>query len=162
MYKIWQFFVRASAFIGKELVEVIRQTPLILTLVLGPFLILLLFGIGYTNEARPLRTIFILEEDNVSLRQQIEENVANIGPQLVYLGITNSRDAAVAELNQGRADLIVSIPSDALTMIENNRQVTIHLYHNEIDPYQVAYIESFGSIYVEAINERLLQSVAVQ
>ena len=33
---------------------------LILTLVLGPFLILLLFGIGYRNQARDLRTLFVV------------------------------------------------------------------------------------------------------
>src|SRR4030042_6467288 len=110
MSKMFRFLVGSSAFIGKELVEVVRQTPLILTLVLGPFLILLLFGIGYRNVARPLRTQFLLDETNPSLQQQIEENVADIGPQLAYMGINTDRQKATADLKSGALDLIVHIP----------------------------------------------------
>ena len=35
--------IRSSAFLRKEIVEIIRQPLLVLTLVLGPFLILLFF-----------------------------------------------------------------------------------------------------------------------
>jgi ABC-2 type transport system permease protein len=42
----------------------IRQPRLLLTLILGPFLILLLFGIGYRDTARDVRTIFVAAEDN--------------------------------------------------------------------------------------------------
>ncbi len=162
MGNIWRFIVRTSAFVGKELMEVIRQTPLILTLVLGPFLVLLLFGVGYSNEARPLRTLFYMQDDDPFLRQQIESNVENIGPQLVYLGITNDEQEAIRRLNQGDTDLIVAIPANAMQSLRNNEQVTVTLYHDEIDPYQVAYVQSFGSTYVEAINQRILRDMAAQ
>ena len=46
---IARFIIRTSAFVSKELVEILRQTRLLLALVLGPFLILLLFGRGFRN-----------------------------------------------------------------------------------------------------------------
>src|SRR5512144_3433582 len=83
---VFRFFIRIYAFISKELAEILRQTPLILTLVLGPFLILLLFGIGYRSEARPLRTVFVVSGD-AEMKQQVEEYAKNLGPQLIYRGI---------------------------------------------------------------------------
>ena len=43
---IARIFIRTSSFLIMEIVEILRQPRLVLTLVLGPFLILLLFGIG--------------------------------------------------------------------------------------------------------------------
>ena len=44
---IFSPFVRTLAFPRKEIFEILRQPRLILTLVAGPFLILLLVGVGY-------------------------------------------------------------------------------------------------------------------
>jgi hypothetical protein len=40
MIRLFKFLIRISSFIGKELREIFRQPKLILTLVLGPFLIM--------------------------------------------------------------------------------------------------------------------------
>lgn len=42
--------IRLLSFFGKEVREIGRQPRLILSLILGPFLILLLFGIGYQGD----------------------------------------------------------------------------------------------------------------
>ena len=156
-----RFFIRISAFIGKELAEILRQTPLILTLVLGPFLILLLFGIGYRSQARPLRTVFVVNGDT-EMKQQVEEYGRNLGPQLIYEGITSDQDAALRNLRRGVVDVVVVVPPDAMQTIHNNQQAVVTLYHNEIDPYQVSYIQAFGDAYVGAINQRLLHSATRQ
>lgn len=158
---MFRFLIRISAFIGKELAEILRQTPLILTLVLGPFLILLLFGIGYRSEARPLRTIFVLN-DSSDLKQQVEEYAKNMGPQLIYMGITPDQGSAMRALQLGAVDLVVVIPANSLESIQNNQQAVIHVYHNEIDPYQANYVEYFCSVYIDALNHRFLDSTAKQ
>lgn len=161
MVSIVRFLIRSSAFVGKELVEVLRQTPLILTLVLGPFLIMLLFGIGYRNQARPLRTLFVVQE-NPQLKQQVESFAENLGPSLVYQGIEPDTNQAMRSLESGLVDLVVVIPPDSAEIIRKNQQAVISLYHNEIDPAQVGYIEYFGRTYIDEINRRLLQSAAQQ
>jgi ABC-2 type transport system permease protein len=158
---MFRFIIRISAFIGKELAEILRQTPLILTLVLGPFLILLLFGIGYRSEARPLRTVFVVNGDP-GMKQQVEEYARNLGPQLVYKGITSDQDAAIRDLRRGTIDVVVVVPPDAMETIRNNQQAVVTLYHNEIDPYQTSYVEAFGDAYIGAINQRLLHSATEQ
>ena len=40
---------RVLAFVGKELVEVVRRPGALFSLILGPFLILAIFGAGYSG-----------------------------------------------------------------------------------------------------------------
>jgi ABC-2 type transport system permease protein len=161
MRSFFQFIIRASAFVGKELVEVLRQTRLILTLVLGPFLIMLLFGVGYRNQARPLRTAFVVGEDQ-AFRQQVEEFAQSLGPQLIFEGVTDDRESALRTLERGQVDLVVVVPDNAYEAIRNSQQAAFTLYHNEIDPYQVSYVEYFGKAYIDEVNRRILQTVAQQ
>ena len=150
--------IRISAFLGKEIYEVLRQPRLILTLALGPFLILLLFGIGFRNEARPFRTMFVASESD-QLGQQIEQYATTLGPQLIYEGITSSEEAARLRLRRGEVDLVIVVPTDAEQMIRNNEQAVFRLLHNEIDPLQASYVDYFGQIYVGEVNRRILQKI---
>jgi ABC-2 type transport system permease protein len=161
MRNIWRFFIRVSAFVTKELVSILRQTPLIMTLVLGPFLIMLLFGIGYRNQPRALRTLFVIQ-DNSTLRQEVVTYAKSMGPQLIYAGTVSDPNAAMQALRQGRVDLVVQVPSDAMQSIQNSKQVVISLYHNEIDPNQVGYIQLFGNMYVNELNRRVLSKMVAQ
>ena len=51
-HRPWSRVVQSSAFVRKELVEIIRQPRLLALLVVGPFALLLLFGAGY-QQRRP-------------------------------------------------------------------------------------------------------------
>jgi ABC-2 type transport system permease protein len=153
--------VRSSAFLGKEIYEVLRQPRLILTLALGPFLILLLFGLGFRNEARAFRTVFVSPESD-QLGQQIEEFATTLGPQLIYEGITNSQEAALGRLRRGEVDLVIAVPTDAEQSIRNNEQAVFTLYHNEIDPLQAGYVDYFGQIYVGEVNRRILERITAE
>ena len=64
MIRFFKFLIRISSFMGKELTEIFRQPKLILTLVLGPFLIMFLFGLAYPDQGRTLRTTFVVTDPN--------------------------------------------------------------------------------------------------
>jgi ABC-2 type transport system permease protein len=161
MNNFFKPFVRAFAFVTKELVEILRQTRLILSLVLGPFLIMLLFGLGYRNEARPLRTLFVVSEGN-PFAQRIDEYATTLGEQLIYEGITTDRQASMSALSRGQVDLVVEVPDNAEEQIRNSQQAVFTLYHNEIDPYQVSYVQYFGDAYIDEVNRRILMTMADQ
>ena len=55
--------VRLFAFLGKELVETIRRPGALVSLVLGPFLIMAIFGLGYNGYRNPLRTVVVVPPD---------------------------------------------------------------------------------------------------
>ena len=47
--------LRLLALVGKELIEVIRRPGALVSLVLGPFLIMAIFGLGFNGERQPAR-----------------------------------------------------------------------------------------------------------
>jgi ABC-2 type transport system permease protein len=57
--------VQVSGFLRKEIVAFLRQPRLLLVLVVGPFLILFLFGVGYDQEQSVVRTAFVGPEGSV-------------------------------------------------------------------------------------------------
>src|SRR5512146_2314166 len=119
MSKVCQAIIRASSFFRKEIFEIVRQPRLIFTLVLGPFLILLIFGIGYNNQPRELRTLFVAQPGS-AMAKDIEQYAPTIGPQLIYEGITGDQNAALQRLQRGEVDLVVVAPGDAYQKIRSN------------------------------------------
>ena len=59
MHAIVAVVIRLLAFIGKELTETLRRPGAIVSLVLGPFLIMAVFGLGYNGVKRPLETVVV-------------------------------------------------------------------------------------------------------
>ncbi len=55
---------RILAIVGKELVEVVRRPGALLSLVLGPFLIMAIFGAGYSGYRRPLTTVIVVPPES--------------------------------------------------------------------------------------------------
>ena len=51
--------VQIGGFVRKEIAAVARQPRLLVVLVAGPFVILLLFGLGYDQKQAVLRTAFV-------------------------------------------------------------------------------------------------------
>ncbi len=47
-------------------------------------------------------------------------------------------------------------------MIKHNQQAVITLYHHEIDPAQVSYVEYLGGWFADAVNQQTLLSFAVE
>jgi ABC-2 type transport system permease protein len=154
-------FIRISSFFKKELAEIFRQPKLILSLILGPFLIVLLFGVGYPNEGRSLRTIFVISKQN-PLADQVEGLAKTIGPAIIYQGMQSDKQTALATLANNRTDMVVVVPDNPVGTLQNNQQVTLQIYHNEVDPFQVAYVKSVGRIYTDEVNRRILEAMATQ
>lgn len=151
-------FIRISAFLRKEIVEVVRQPQLLFTLVLGPFLILAIFGVAFRNRPRELRTLFVVQE-NSNLKQQVEEFATSLGPQLIYIGTTDDLADALKQLQRDEVDLVAQAPEKPFEKIRNNEQAIFTLYHREIDPFQVDYLRYFGQIYIDEVNRRVLTNI---
>ena len=162
MGNIFRGFIRASSFLRKEIFEILRQPRLVATLVLGPFLILFIFGFGYHAQTRPLRTLFVAQTNSPLNAQDIQNYGSSLGVQITYVGITSNQEDALNQLQRGQVDLVIVEPVDATSSIKNNQQAVFTLYHHEIDPAQVSYIGYLGWLYVGVVNQQVLQSFAVQ
>jgi ABC-2 type transport system permease protein len=161
VFNLFRPLIRSSAFLAKEIYAVLRQPRLILTLALGPFLILLAFGLGFRNSPRPFRTLFVTT-DSAVMQQQTQEFATTMGPQLLFMGITTNETSARDSLRRGQVDLVVVVPSNPEATIRNNEQAVFTLLHNEIDPLQASYVQYFGQLYVAEVNRRILQRITQQ
>jgi len=158
---MFKFLIRISSFMGKEFVEILRQPRLILTLVFGPFLIMFLFGLAYPDQSRPLRTTFVVEDQN-PLQEQINLFTDSPNPVIINSGVENNKDVALAKLKRNETDLVIVMPPNPLETIRSNQQAEFLVYHNEVDPFQAAYVQSVARIYVDEINRRVLKMVTEQ
>ena len=161
MRRFFKFLIRISSFISKELTEILRQPRLVLTLVFGPFLIMFLFGLGYPEQNRTLRTTFVAEDPSI-LQGNTELFTGSASPAIADQDIETDKELALAKLALNQTDLVIVIPQNALETVQNNQQAVFTIYHNEVDPFQIAYINSVARIYVDDVNRRLLQDVTEQ
>jgi len=155
-----KFLIRISSFMSKELTEILRQPKLILTLVFGPFLIMFLFGLGYPDQNRTLRTTFVVEDPN-SVQGDTKLFTDSI-PAIADQKVENNKELALAKLALNQTDLVILIPKDPFVTVQNNQQAKFTVYHNEVDPFQIAYINSVARIYTDEVNRRILQNVTEQ
>lgn len=161
MNSIMQFFIRIFAFVRKEIISILRQPRLVFSLILGPFLILLLFGIGYRDTPRALRTLFVVAEDS-PMRPVVEEYANRLGQQIISQGIITDAAEADRRLRNHEVDLVVVVPTNPSAAVRNNEQAVFKLYHYEIDPYERTYIEILGRNYIDEINRIVLLTAADQ
>lgn len=158
-HKMLAPFLRASAFLRKEWAENLRQPRLLFGLVIGPFLILLLVGIGFRNQAEAFRTMFVISDDS-PLTSQVSELASSVSPQIDYAGTTGALQSALNRLQHGELDLVIEFPSNPAGKIEAGDQAVFTFYNAKIDPSQASYIDYFAQVFASQVNNGLLRSAA--
>lgn len=161
MSRLWKRFIRASAFVSKEFNEVRRQPRLVLSLVLGPFLILFLFGIGYQGETNNLRALVVVPPTG-QFSNDVAEYRAMTGNQLNVTGVTNSLPEALDRLKERSVDIVVQVPEDAARQISAGSQARVPVYFNEVDPLRRDWITYLSFLYINEINKNTVAAVASQ
>ncbi len=154
--RIRRSVTRTLSFFSQWMAEVLRQPWLMVSLVLGPFLILLLFGAGETVGAPKPRTILVL------LQGQSQQDLLAIAPKelsqyLQIVGTTASSEEAQALLRAGKADLVVVAPTDPATAIGQGKHAQIQVFTDEIDPVRVSYANAYVRDQVAALNQQAIQ-----
>lgn len=158
MFNPLRSLVRILGFCRKEILEVARQPKLMLAVVLGPLMILLLFGIGYRTPRKPLRTLFLTKQ-NDPISAEISKFLPLIGKQFDVQGITHDPEKARLLLRQKEVDVVVVVPPNAAEAISRNEQAVCTFIHDEMNPEQSDYIRLTGEVLVNELNHHLLDSV---
>ena len=142
----------------KEAVAILRQPRLLLILVIGPFLVLALFAVGFDQERTVLDTTFVGPRDSV-YESSIEEFADELDRYVRFNGYTTDLVAAERALDRGDTDLIVIFPSDPVASVLAGEQAEIKILHDKIDPIQQTTVEVSAQVAVQELNARLLQEV---
>lgn len=158
MSELLDGIVRIGAFARKEIFAIVRQPRLLMTLILGPFFILALFGAGYQQSTEPLATVFVTSGDGEFARE-LEAQAVQFEGQINVLGTVTTREEAVAELRSGRADVAVIIPEQPIETIRNGERAVFSVLHDQLDPFEQATISLVSRTTVDLVNRRMLEQL---
>jgi ABC-2 type transport system permease protein len=150
--------VRTGAFVRKEIVQILRQPGLILSLVLGPFVILLAFGAGLREEDPAVRTIFVVPQDS-RMAGEVREFAEAQSERLTVVGVQDDRRNALEQLRRGDVQMVLIFPADAERTIREGEQARIEVYHEQIDPLETQAIQLFTRTGVDEINQQVLREL---
>ena len=150
---------RILAFVGKEIVEVIRRPGALASLILGPFLIMALFGVGYTGYRRPLDTVVVVPPDSglptdVAAYQEIS------GAGLEVTDVTTDEASAQQRLEDRQVDVVLVAPDNVEQQFRAGKQSTIQVRVNVTDPVDQNYTTFLARALEREVNRIIVEKIA--
>ena len=152
---------RILAQVRKELIQVRRRPGAFFSLVLGPFLIMAVFGLGYTGVERQLNTVIVVPPQ-LNLPRDVAYYQGLAGPAFDIVEVADSADQAKADLAAQQLDLIVIAPADAVQKIQAGQQATIEIDMNSVNPAATSYAGFVAQVFNEKINEEIVKQAVAE
>ena len=150
---------RLFSLVGKELVEVIRRPGVILSLVLGPFLVLAVFGLGYQGYRADLRTVVVIPP-GAGLPADPAAYDAFTSRGVLVVAVTTDEAAAREALAEQSVDLLVVVPANAQETLEAGQQAVLNVVMNQTDPVQSNYSGFLAETLAAEVNRELYRQAA--
>jgi len=150
--------LQVLAFMRKEAVDVLRQPRLLLTLVIGPFLIMAIFGIGYRETPEKLRTLFVTPAGS-PFEKQVDGFADQIDTYVDYKGTTTDAAEARRKLVSGDIDVIVAFPEDPLDTVLGGKRAAVTVTHTRIDPIEQTALNFAAKLAVDQLNGQIIAGV---
>ena len=147
---------RILAIVGKELVSIVRRPGALISLVFGPFLIMAIFGVGYSGYRRPLTTIVVLPA-GAGLSTDVTAYQDVVGKGLEVYLVTTDETAAMDQLNRQLVDVVVVAPADLKATFEAGRRSDIEVRVNLTDPVQATYAIFLARGLEAAVNRQIIE-----
>ena len=159
MRSLAQSIVRMASFTGKELREVLRRPGVLLSLIVGPFAIMFIFGLGYSGFREPFATEIVIPAGNELPRDA--EYYENLAPgRLEVVAVTEDAAAAEERLRNLEIDLLIVAPENASAELREGRQTTIRVAWNQIDPVYDQLAGLATSILTSSLNAEIVEQAA--
>ena len=158
LLKSW---TRTTSFVGKEVVEVVRRPGALFSLILGPFLIMGLFGLGYSGQYRPLETVLVVPSSSNLPRDPAFYQQFG-GPSVHVLDVTEDVNAARDRLRRQQIDLLVIAPPDVPQSFLQGQQSSIEIDYNELDPVRDNYARFIAYRQVQELNRAIIENAVGQ
>jgi ABC-2 type transport system permease protein len=154
-------FIRITSFTGKELRELRRRPGVIATLVLGPLLVMLLFGIGYSGARRPFTADVVLPPDSgMPSDAGFYQGMTQGRMEIQQVG--TDKEAALARLRHQDVQLVIVAPANAEEQLRKGEQSTIEVYWNQVDPLNDGLARLAMQLMVSELNKEIIREAAAQ
>ncbi|MBA2300104.1 MAG: ABC transporter permease [Chloroflexi bacterium] len=161
MHDIFAVLIRLMAFVGKEIIETMRRPGAILSLVLGPFLIMAVFGLGYSGVKRPLETVIVAPPTS-GLPADVATYQELAGAGMHIAEVTQDRAAAEARLRAGQADVVIVAPADPEARFGGGEQSVIEVVVDAVDPVAENYATFLAGGLAAAVNREIIARAAAE
>jgi ABC-2 type transport system permease protein len=146
---------RIWAVLRKELTDVRRRPGAVISLILGPFLIMAIFGVGYSGVRRPLETVLVIPPGS-GLSQDAADYQDLAGTGFHIREITSDPVAATELLENEEIDLVVIAP-DVEQQFRAGQQSVIDVRYNLVDPIERNYAEFLARQLSAEVNQRIIE-----
>lgn len=152
---LFKTLTRILAIVGKELVSILRRPGALISLVFGPFLIMALFGVGYSGFRRPLDTIVVLPAElGLPTDTRTYQDVAGEGLHIDE--VTADEGSAMARLHAQLVDVVVVAPSNVQENFKAGKRSEIDVRVNVTDPVQGTYAIFLARGLEAAVNRQVI------
>jgi ABC-2 type transport system permease protein len=156
---LFKVLTRILAFVGKEIVEVVRRPGALASLILGPFLVMAIFGVGYSGYRRPLNTVVVIPPDS-GLPTEVGAYSEISGAGLEVTEVTTDEAAATRRLRDGTIDVVLVAPDDVEERFRAGEQSTIKVQVNVIDPVDANYATFLARGLEREVNRIIVERIA--
>jgi ABC-2 type transport system permease protein len=154
-----KLLTRLLAIVRKEILDIFRRPGAVLSLILGPFLIMAIFGAGYSGIRRPLDTVLVIPpQSGLSPDPKAYQDLNIAG--FTLRGVVPDPGPAEAMLRAEQIDLVVVAPADLQATFRAGAQAVIKVEYNTVDPVQANYASFLAERLSGEINRTLLQRAA--
>jgi len=158
---LFKLVVRILAVVGKEIVEVVRRPGAVLSLILGPILILAVFGLGYQGIKRDLSAVVVIDPasklpTDVATYQGLEVRGIRV------VDVLTDRAAAEQRLGTDQADIVIEVPPDPLATVESGKQAELTIVTDITDPVLANYTSFMAETLSAAVNREIYRIAAEQ
>jgi ABC-2 type transport system permease protein len=153
---LFKTLTRILAIVGKELVTIVRRPGALVSLVVGPFLIMALFGLGYSGYRRPLDTVVVVPpQSGLPTDTQTYSQVAGEGLKIVV--VTPDEASAMAQLDRQEVDVVIVAPADIQQRFKEGLRTPIDVRVNLTDPVRESYAIFLARGLEAAINRTVIE-----
>ena len=158
---LFKTLTRILAIVGKELISVVRRPGALLSLVLGPFLIMAIFGAGYSGFRRPLDTIVVIPpETGLPVDKETYAKVGGEGLKIVE--VVPEEATAMSRLARQEIDVVLVAPADIQTRFGAGERTPIDVRVNVTDPVRQSYAIFLARGLEAAINRSVIEQAVVE
>jgi ABC-2 type transport system permease protein len=155
---ILQTITRLFAFVSKELIELIRRPGAIISLILGPFLIMSVFGLGYNGYRRPLDTIIVIPPQS-GLPNDLAR-YRDVAAGMNVLEIAPDPAGSLERLRNREIDAVIIAPPNLEKQFRAGAQSVIEVHINVTDPVQQAYAGVLAARLASEVNAQIIKQAA--
>ena len=154
-----KILTRVLAFVGKELVEVVRRPGALFSLILGPFLILAIFGAGYSGYRRPLNTVIVVPQGS-GLPTTVDAYEDISGAGLEVTDVTTDEASAQQRLEDRQVDVVLVAPDNVEQQFRAGKQSVIQVRVNVTDPVDQNYTTFLARALEREVNRIIVEKIA--